>query len=250
MQLSDRIGRRMKLHDLHVLMAVAQVGSMSKAAQLLNTTQPAISRSIADLEHAIGVRLLDRRRHGVELTEHGRAMRDGGVAMFDELRQAVKNIEFLSDPTAGEVRIGTTPPLAASFVSAVIDRLSQRHPRIVFHVVTEAGEAQRRNLSERSVDLLIFRRTSDFADEQVSFEKLYESPYVVAAGSEQSMGAAAPDRACRTDGGIMGATAAERRVRIVRRGRLSRWRVRLSPRDRGRASRTKWGSISRGRGAI
>ena len=184
MQLSDRIGRRMKLHDLHVLMAVAQAGSMSRAAQLLNTTQPAISRSIADLERAIGVRLLDRRRYGIELTEHGRAMRDGGLAMFDELRQAVKNIEFLSDPTAGEVRIGTTPPLAASFVSAVIDRLSRRHPRIVFHVVTEASEAQRRNLSERSVDLLIFRRTSVFTDEQVSFERLYESPYIVAAGAK------------------------------------------------------------------
>ena len=111
-------------------------------------------------------------------------MRDGGLAMFDELRQAVKDIEFLSDPTAGEVRIGTTPPLAASFVSAVIDRLSRRYPRIVFHVVTEASEAQRRNLSERSVDLLIFRRTSVFADEQVSFEILYESPYVVAAGAK------------------------------------------------------------------
>ena len=49
MQLSDRIGRRMKLHDLHVLMAVVQAGSMSKAATLLNTTQPAISRSIAEL---------------------------------------------------------------------------------------------------------------------------------------------------------------------------------------------------------
>src|SRR3954447_11188268 len=103
MQVSDRIGRQMKLHDLHVLMAVAQVGSMSRAAQLLNTTQPAISRSIAELEHAIGVRLLDRGRHGVKLTEHGRAMRDGGAAMFDELRKAVKNVEFLSDPTAGEV---------------------------------------------------------------------------------------------------------------------------------------------------
>ena len=64
MQLSDRIGRRMKLHDLHVLMAVVQAGSMSKAAQLLHTTQPAVSRSIADLEHTIGVRLLDRGRHG------------------------------------------------------------------------------------------------------------------------------------------------------------------------------------------
>jgi DNA-binding transcriptional LysR family regulator len=60
MDLSDRIGRRLKLQDLHVLMIVAQVGSMGKAAQRLNTTQPAVSRTIADLEDAIGVRLLDR----------------------------------------------------------------------------------------------------------------------------------------------------------------------------------------------
>jgi predicted nicotinamide N-methyase len=55
MQVSDRIGRRMKLHDIHVFMAVVQVGSMGKAATLLNTTQSAISRSIADLEGTVGV---------------------------------------------------------------------------------------------------------------------------------------------------------------------------------------------------
>src|SRR4051794_19095631 len=182
MQLSDRIGRRMKLRDLHVLMAVVQAGSMSRAAEFLNTTQPAVSKSIADLEHTVGVRLLDRSRQGVELTEYGRALLDGGVAMFDELRQAVMKIESLADPTAGEVRIGTSPPLAASFVSAVIDRLSRRYPRIVFRVVAEGGKAQRRNLSERRVDLLIFRKTNSVADEQTSFEFLFESPYVVAAG--------------------------------------------------------------------
>src|SRR5258707_2933864 len=95
MQLSDRIGRRLKLHDLHVLMAVVQAGSMSKAAQILNTTQPAVSRSIADLEDAIGVKLLDRGRHGVEPTEYGRALLNGGNAMFGEQREAVKEIEFI-----------------------------------------------------------------------------------------------------------------------------------------------------------
>src|SRR6516164_8240999 len=85
MQASDRIGRRMKLHDLHVLMVVVQVGSMGKAAALLNTGQSAISRSIAELEHAIGVRLLDRTRQGVEPTAYGRALLDGGAAVFDDL---------------------------------------------------------------------------------------------------------------------------------------------------------------------
>src|SRR5215813_9182929 len=102
MDLSDRIGRRLKLHDLHVLMTVVQAGSMRKAAQGLNTTQPAISRSIAELEQAIGARLLDRSRQGVEPTPYGRVLLDCGAAVFDDLRQAVENIEFLTDPTVGE----------------------------------------------------------------------------------------------------------------------------------------------------
>src|SRR5215213_3125418 len=109
MQLSDRIGLRMKLQDLHVLMAVVQAGSMSKAAALLNTTQPAVSRSIAELERTTGVRLLERHPQGIEPTAYGRALLDGGVAVFDDLRQAVKNIQFLADPTAGEVRTGAHP---------------------------------------------------------------------------------------------------------------------------------------------
>src|SRR5215468_5536331 len=106
MHVSDRIGLRLKLHDLHVLMAVVQAGNMSKAAALLNTTQPAISRSIAELERTIGVRLLDRNSQGVLLTEYGRVLLDGGAAAFDDLRQAVKNIKFVADPTTGDARIG------------------------------------------------------------------------------------------------------------------------------------------------
>src|SRR6266568_4054761 len=133
MQLSDRIGRRIKLQDVHVFIAVVQAGSMGKAARHLNTSQPNISKSIADLEQALGVRLLDRHRQGVEPTKYGRALLDGGAAVFDELRQTVRNIEFLADPAAGEVRIGCNPLLGATFVSAVVDRVSRRYPRITFN---------------------------------------------------------------------------------------------------------------------
>jgi DNA-binding transcriptional LysR family regulator len=183
-QLSDRIGLRMKLHDLHVLIAVVQAGSMGRAAAHLNTTQPAVSRSIAELERALGVRLLVRNNQGVAPTEYGRALLDGGVAAFDDLRQAVKNIEFLADPMAGEIRIGCTPILAASFVSAVVDRLSRRYPRIVFHFMTAYLEPLRRELSERNVDLLIVRRFTPAADERVNFESLFDDSYVVATGAQ------------------------------------------------------------------
>src|SRR5215216_4972242 len=184
MQLSDRIGLRMKLHDLHVLMAVVQAGSMSKAAALLNTTQPAVSRSIAELERTIGVRLLERNPHGIEPTAYGRALLDGGVAVFDDLRQAVKNIEFLADPTVGEVRIGCNPLLATSFVSAVVDRLSRSYPRLVFHVTAEPVEILHRELSARNVDLLVAWRFGPFPDQHMEFEFLFDDSYVVVTGAQ------------------------------------------------------------------
>lgn len=112
MQVGDRIERRMKLQDIHVLMAVVQAGSMGKAAALLNTTQSAISRSIADLESTLNVRLLDRSSVGVEPTHYGRALLKRGVAIFDELRQSVQDIAHLSDPGSGEICIGSSPAQA------------------------------------------------------------------------------------------------------------------------------------------
>jgi DNA-binding transcriptional LysR family regulator len=184
MRVSDRIGRQMKLHDLHVLISVVQAGSMNKAAALLNTGQSAISRSIAELEHTVGVRLVDRAPQGVEPTMYGRALLDGAVAVFDDLSQAVKNIERLADPTVGEARIVCTPLLAASYVSAVIDRLSRRYPRMAFHLVTGYVATLHRELSGRNVDLLIARRFGPIAEERLDFEFLFDDPSVVAAGAQ------------------------------------------------------------------
>jgi molybdate transport repressor ModE-like protein len=183
MRWNDRIGRRIKLSDLHILLAVAQSGSMSRAANELAVSHPVVSRSISDLEHVLGVKLLERTRRGVELTEPGRALLKRSYAAFDELRQGVKDIEFLTDPAAGEVRIGTTPPLAASFLSTVVDRLVKRYQRMTFHVVIDSGEAQRISLSERRLDLLVFRKSTTPAH-QLNFETLFESQYVVAAGKD------------------------------------------------------------------
>jgi DNA-binding transcriptional LysR family regulator len=183
MQMSDRIGRRIRLQDVHVLMAVVQAGSMGKAAQQLNTSQPNISKSIADLEQALGVRLLDRYRQGVEPTEYGRALLDCGIAVFDELRQGVKNIEFLADPATGEARVGASPFLAATLACAVIDRLSRRYPRIAVHLAVGSDPDLYRKLRDRNLDLLIARKFGPI-DERLEFESLFDdSPYLVAAGA-------------------------------------------------------------------
>lgn len=125
----DRVAHRLKLRDLRLLDAVVRSKSMARAAAQLNLTQPAVSKAVSELEHMLGVRLLDRSRQGIEPTPHGRALLRRGAAIFDELRQGVSELEFLSDPTAGEVRVATSEPIAAGLLPIVIGRLSQRYPR-------------------------------------------------------------------------------------------------------------------------
>jgi DNA-binding transcriptional LysR family regulator len=185
MQWSDRIGRRLKLRDLHILLAVVQSGSMGKAATDLSMSQPSVSKAIADIENAIGLRLLDRGPHGVEPTIYGRALLKRGVAVFDELRQAVKELEFLTDPTAGELRVGCTESLAAGFVSAVIDRLSRQYPRAVFHLVpADRATMLERDLRGRAVELAVTTTTGLDADGDTNVETLFDDRFVVMAGAQ------------------------------------------------------------------
>src|SRR5262245_42870209 len=101
----SQIGRRLRLRDLHVCYTVAQRGGMAKAAAQLGVSAPAVSEVIAGLEHALGVPLLDRSPQGVEPTRYGHALLRRTITVFDELKQSIKDIEYLDDPTIGEVRI-------------------------------------------------------------------------------------------------------------------------------------------------
>jgi len=182
MQWDDRIGRRLKLRDLHILLAVVQYGNMSKAARQLSVSNPVVTKAVADLESTLGVRLLDRTQRGVDLTVYGQALLDRGVVAFDELRQAVKHIEFLANPTAGEVRIACSLATSVGFVAAVIERISRRFPRIVFNVQAGPEAEARRALEDRTVDLLIGRMFSLIVEDHLNAEILYDDPFVVAAG--------------------------------------------------------------------
>ena len=186
MESADRIERRLKLHDLRVLMTVVQAGSMGKAAKQLGTSQPAISRAIADLEHMLGVPLLDRDSHGVEATSFGRLVISRAVTVFDELRQTVRDVEFLSDPAAGEVRIATSIAAAVSFVSAVIDRLSKQYARLSFNVLSTDNITARRVLEERRVDLTIGHLIEPVPDSMTT-EVLFHEPHVVVTGSKSPL---------------------------------------------------------------
>ena len=180
----QRLGRHLKLRDLNVLLTVARCGSMGKAAAQLAVSQPAISKAFSEMEASLRVKLLDRSPRGVEPTIYARTLLDRGLNAFDELRQAVQHIEFLADPTAGEVRIGSSLGTAISFVSVVIDRLAKRYPRIHFDLLTGDATLTYRALAERKIDLLIARIFAPVDEEHMQAEVLYEVRDVVAAAAQ------------------------------------------------------------------
>src|SRR5438477_11938467 len=106
MEWDDLTARRLSTRELRIFLAVVHSRSMAKAAKTVGTSQPAISKAIADMEHSLGVRLLDRSSQGVEPTQYGRALVQCGIAVFNELKQGINEIGFLADPAGGELRIG------------------------------------------------------------------------------------------------------------------------------------------------
>jgi DNA-binding transcriptional LysR family regulator len=180
----SRIGRRLRLRDLHILFAVVQWGSMAKAATHLAMSQPAVSESIANLEDALRVRLLDRSPRGIEPTIYGRALLKRGNAVFDELKQGIRDIEFLADPTAGQVGIACPELLLAGLLPAAIAALSRRYPLIEVHVVqASAATLEFRELRERKVDLALARMPRSFGEEDLAIEILFDDTHRVVVGA-------------------------------------------------------------------
>lgn len=182
----SQIGRRMRLRDLYVFSTVARLGSMAKAARQLGVSQPAVSEVIADLEYALGVRLLDRKRQGVEPTAYGVALERRSLAAFDELRQSIRDIEFLADPSVGELRIGCPESISAAIVQPILDQFSQEYPRVVLDVDTVNTLSFAQKLRERNLDLVLARGGWPLEEPQLvtdlNIETLLDDELVVVAG--------------------------------------------------------------------
>jgi DNA-binding transcriptional LysR family regulator len=179
-----RIGRRLKLRDLQILSTVVQWGSMAKAAAHLAMSQPAVSEAIASLEDALRVRLLDRNSKGIEPTIYAHALLKRGTVVFDELLQGVRDIQYLADPTVGEVRVASSELFAAGLLPATIARFSHRHPGVAIRVFqANTATLQFQELRERTVDLVLARVHGVLADDDLDVEVLGHDRHFVVAGT-------------------------------------------------------------------
>src|SRR4051794_24773387 len=187
---ASRIGKRVRLRDLHILFAVAQHGSMGKAGLHLRMTQSAVSQAIAALEHAVEAPLLDRTTRGAELTVYGSALMQRAQAAFDELRSGIKDIESLRDPAVGEVRIACTESIAAGVLPSVIERFSLRHPSVKLHVVQTTTHLMGfAALDERKADFVLTLLPKPFEHdltEHLEAEVLFHDRICLVAATQSS----------------------------------------------------------------
>jgi DNA-binding transcriptional LysR family regulator len=184
MPIDTRIRRRLRLRDLDTLLVVAQHGSMAKAAAQLSVSQPAVSKAMAEMEHTLGVRLLDRTAQGVEPTLYGRVLLKWAQAVFDDVRQGMNEIEFLADPTIGELRVGAAEPMLAGLLPAIIERIHRKHPLISIQVKPLGAVAQiHRDLRERSVDLIL-SRAAQTPEQDLDNDILFYDRTLVVVGSK------------------------------------------------------------------
>lgn len=185
----DRAARRVRVKDLQTLAEVVRLKGIRRAAETLHLSQPAVSRAILDLENALGVVLLQRGRRGVEPTVFGEALTRRTRAVLDELHGALREIAELSNPAAGEVRIGCMETLHAGLVTACVERVSKEHPRMRF--VLESGQGNdliSYFLQQRRVDFVVARPLTLPLPPDVHGEDLFFDQLLVAVGRRNAFG--------------------------------------------------------------
>lgn len=190
MDRADRFARRLKLRDLQLLDTVVRWGNMAKAAEQLHLSQPAVSKAIAEMEQTLGARLLERGRQGVQATPQGLILLQRSLAIHDELRQGLNEIEHLADPSTGEVRVAAPEPIAAGILTELIARFTRKYPRANI-AITQTPVASLHLLSpryhdlrERRVDMVLAPIFGGAAEDDLATEKLFEDPSVIATSAK------------------------------------------------------------------
>jgi LysR family pca operon transcriptional activator len=111
-------------------------------------------------------------------TPYGLALQKSGISIFNDLRQGVQEIDFLTDPTKGEIRIGATEPVMTAIVSPVIDAMSRKYPQMNFHFVSGDTASLYRDVATRNIELAICRMIGRLPDE-VEAEVLFRDSVAI-----------------------------------------------------------------------
>ena len=170
---------RVKFRHLQCFLAVAQFGSVQKAAESLSVTQPAVSKTIAELEAVLGVKLFERGRHGAVPTHEGQLFMPHASACVSALRQGVELLARDDGAATATVDIGVLPTVATALVPTVLRAFSAQWPRAIVRLTTGANAELLERLKEGEISFAVGRLADPERMVGLSFEQLYGEPLVV-----------------------------------------------------------------------
>ena len=143
----------MELRHLKYFVTVAEERNITRASGRLRVAQPALSRQLSDLENELGVKLLDRGRHGVNMTAAGREFHRRAKALLADAARATDAARIAGGAISGRVTIGFPTGLHLDHLSPVIRAFREAHPRVEFKFIHALPEAQIKSLRDGSLDM-------------------------------------------------------------------------------------------------
>ena len=185
---------RVKFRHLQCFLAVAQMGSVQQAAESLSVTQPAVSKTIAELELVLGVKLFERGRHGAVPTREGQLFMPHASACVSALRQGVALLARDEGAVAATLDIGVLPTVATALLPAALRHFAKEWPRVSVRLVTGANTELLDRLKTGAISFAVGRLADPERMVGLSFEQLYNEPLavVVRAGHPLAEGAGLP----------------------------------------------------------
>ncbi|OYO16763.1 LysR family transcriptional regulator [Enemella evansiae] len=182
---------RLKLRHLTLVTAVAEHGSLVRAAEELYISQPVVTRAIQELEEILGVPLFERHPRGMTVTDYGAAFVRHAQSVLAELRSAQTHLEQLGRADLGTVTVGTYLAAAHLLLPLAIDRLKSRHPGLRVVVREDTVGMLRSALAAGGLDL-ITGRAAQQDDPRFSFHGVYREPMALTVGTGHPLASAAP----------------------------------------------------------
>jgi LysR family pca operon transcriptional activator len=170
------LNSRIRLRHLQCFLAVTHLGGLQRAAEKLSITQPAVSKTIGELESILGHRLFERSRKGAALTNEGRLFLPYANASLSSLHEGMSTLlrEGRSAPVV--VKLGILPTLSAALLPQVLTQVHHAWPSASVRVTTAANADLLDRLRSAELDFVIGRLAEPEAMSGMSFEHLFHEP--------------------------------------------------------------------------
>lgn len=169
--------------DIHYLLAIAEHGTFMAAARAENISQPALSNRIKRLESQLGVRLIDRGRHGATINKFGMLVLRHARTLDSILDRVVEEVELERQGLLGPLVIGCTPVAATQLVPTAISEIAKSDKRIVISVIEEEDEPLLEKLKSGQIEIALGGVGSRRQPAEIIQEQLAQFPVQAVVGS-------------------------------------------------------------------